>query len=393
MNLIDVRLNIEMLGGFFIFAGENQVTEHMRRSSKLLKLLQYLIAFRHKTISRDDLLEAFYGSKEMENPDCALRMMVHRARSTLENNGLPYANEIILYKSGSYAWNNAIPCGVDSEEFESLCKTAMTKTVEDERLDLLMRATKLYRGDFLPSSAGEMWVMPLMRWYRSMFISSAHGALELLIKTGRKDDAEELCVKALQIDPFEEDLLEYHLRVLLIQGKNALALSEYKRMESVFYDVMGVHFSEKLRALYYRIKKPVVKEGVPLKSVLKEWLEGAEFLGAYYCDLSVFKTLYQIESRSLSRNGRKAFIVSFETRHEPNEKGGDIMKHLGLAIVGCLRKGDLFTRSSPSQYMLMLHSLKLEDCNNLITRILHTLDAKYLPGITGSSVEPIKRID
>ena len=378
-----------MLGDFIIFAGENHVTENMRSSSKLIKLLQYLIAYRHKSVSREDLLETFCDSEDIENPGCALRMLVHRVRSALVSNGLPYANKIILYKNGSYIWNNTIPCDVDSEKFELLCKSAGLCTIEDERLELFVRATNLYKGDFLPNSANELWVIPLARWYQSMFISSAHSALKLLLKNGRKGEAEELCVKALHIDPFEEDLLEYHLRILIAQGRNATALEEYKKMEIMFYDILGMSFSDKLRALYFRINKPIIKEGVSLQTLLNEWRKGAEFPGAFYCDLSVFKTLYQIELRSASRTGRKAFIVRFETKHEPDAKGGDIMKPLGTAIPGCLRMGDLFTRASPGQYMLMLHSLTYEECNNLIERILHALDVKYLPRIIGTSIEPV----
>jgi len=65
------------------------------------------------------------------------------------------------------------------------------------------------------------------------------------------------------------------------------------------------------------------------------------------------------------------------------------MKQLGMAIPGSLRKGDLFTRCSPNQYMLMLFSLTYEDCKTLISRIIHTLDSKYLPKIMGTHIKYI----
>jgi len=389
ININDVQVSIKMLGGFVIDTGDSRITEQVKRSSKIWKLLQYLIAHRHKAVSQEELIEVFCEGEQMGNPGSALRTMVYRARTVLARGGIPYAENMILSKNGGYTWNNAVKCQVDTEEFEELNKKAGMEIEEDKRLELLLQATDIYKGDFLPNSAGDMWVMPLSRWYRSMYLNCAHDALEILDKNGQNVEAEELCVKALRVDPFDETLLGYHLRALLAQGKNAEALDAYSKMEAMFYDILGVNFSDSLRALYNQIQRPPNKEGVPLENVLSDWLEGAASPGAYYCDLSVFKTMYQIESRSVPRSGRTAYIVRFDTKHEPGTKGGGVMKQLGVAIPSNLRMGDLFTRASPSQYMLMLHSLTYEDCKSLIDRIMYSLDARYLPKIIGTSIKPV----
>jgi len=378
-----------LLGGFAIISDGKRITEQGKSSSKTWKLIQYLVAHRHKTVSRDELIEVFCDREQADNPGGTLRTLVYRARAALTSGGLLYADDMIVSKYGGYAWNNDVDCTVDTEEFEELCSKSGTTPDDDERLELYLKATILYRGDFLPNTTGELWVMPLARWYRSMYINCAHEALNLLSERGRSAEAEELCTKALRIDPFDEKLLGYHLRSLLAQGKNEEALEEYKRMEVMYFDVLGVSFSDSLRELYNQIKRPGIKDSTPLEEVLGEWLEGADFPGAFYCDLTVFKALYQIESRSVPRSGRTAYIVRFDTRNEPNAKSGGVMKQLGMLIPKTLRMGDLFTRSSPNQYMLMLHSLTYEDCKMLIDRIMHDLDSKYLTKIVGTSIKPV----
>jgi len=389
----DIHISIEMLGGFTINVDGNRIMEQGKNSSKTWKLIQYLVAHRHKTVSRDELIDVFCDSEYADNPGGTLRTLVYRARAALAGGGLPNAEDMIESKHGGYAWNNSVSCWVDAEEFESLCsRAAGTNVGDDERLELLLRATSLYRGDFLPNSTGELWVMPLSRWYRSMYINSAHEAMELLHGKGRSIEAEEMCTKALRIDPFDEKMLGHHLNSLMDQGKNLEALEEYNRMETMYFDVLGVNFSENLRELYNQILRPGIDERVPLETVLNEWMEGADFPGAYYCDLSVFKTMFQIESRSVPRSGRTAYVVRFDTKNEPNSRGGGVMKQLGMLIPRTLRMGDLFTRASPSQYMLMLHSLTYEDCKMLVDRIMHGLDSKYLTKIIGTSIKPIKPI-
>ena len=392
INISEVYLKIEMLGGFGIVSGENRVTEQVGKSSKVWKLIQYLITNRNKSVSQEELINVFCDGDLVANPGSALRTMVSRARAALEKAGLDNADELILAKSGGYAWNNKIKCEVDAEEFEELCKKANSKIPEDKRLECLLQATNIYRGDFLPNSAGDMWVIPLARWYRSMYISCAHDALELLTRKGHNVEAEELCAKALRMDPFDEQLLEYRLRSLLAQGKNAEAYDEYKRMEVMFYDVLCVQFSESLSALYSQIQKPIIKEGATLEAVIEDFLKDANYTGAYNCDITAFKTMCQIEARSMSRSGRTTFLARFDTKHEPQAKNGGVMKQLADAIPNSLRKGDLFTRATPSQYMLMLHNLTYEDCKSLIDRIMYTLDTKYLPKIIGVSIKPLRPI-
>jgi len=389
----EARLFIEMLGGFSILADGAHITEPGKSSSKTWKLIQYLIANRHKSISRDELIETFCDSEYADNPGGTLRTLVYRARAALADGGLSCANDIIVAKHGGYAWSSNIKCDVDAELFEAFCSKAGARSEDSEKLELLLRAAALYKGDFLPNSSGELWVMSLARWYRSMYINCALDALGLLTKAGRSAEAEELCTKALRTDPFDEDLLRYHLRSLLAQGKNAEALEEYKRMEAMYFDVLGVSFSDGLRALYADIQRPDIKEAAPLEEVLDEWLEGAEAPGAFYCDLSVFKAMYQIESRSVPRSGRTAYIVRFDTKHDPKAKNGGIMQQLGKMIPRTLRMGDLFTRASPNQYMIMLHSLTYEDCKMLIDRIIQALDTKYLSKLIGAAVRPVRPVD
>lgn len=390
VSITEVQIKVEMLGDFSIAFDGAQITKRVKRSSKIWKLLQYLITFRGKSIPQEELIDVFCGSDVVGNPGSALRTMVYRARSALAESGVRYAEEMILSKDGGYSWNNAPQCTVDAEEFESLWKKAGVCVDDDERLELLLKAIELYKGDFLPNSAGEMWVMPLSRWYRSIYIECVHAALELLTNTGHAAKAEELSTRALQLDPFDEVILEFHLRSLLTQGKFAEANDEYKRAENMFYDVLGISFSDNLRELLSQIKRPVVKENISLEALMDEWLDGADFPGAYYCEPSEFKTLFRIETRSVPRSGRTAYLVRIDTKPEINAKNGGVMGRLGMLIPSVLRMGDLFTRASPSQYLLMLHSLTYENCKDLINRILYSLDTKHLTKVIATTIKAVK---
>lgn len=51
----DKVLSVQMLGGFRISVDGYEISDTTFRTKQLWSLLEYLIAFRHKTISNDDL--------------------------------------------------------------------------------------------------------------------------------------------------------------------------------------------------------------------------------------------------------------------------------------------------------------------------------------------------
>jgi len=133
-----------MLGEFSITMNECHFEEQVKRSSKALGFLQYLIVHRKKSVSQEELIGALWADESKGNPGSALRTMVYRVRAMFANFGHPHADDIIISQNGGYVWNNDINCIVDTEELEKLYKQSGVATEPDERLALLMQALELY---------------------------------------------------------------------------------------------------------------------------------------------------------------------------------------------------------------------------------------------------------
>jgi len=382
-----------MLGGFSITMNGNHFEEQVKRSSKVLLLLQYLIVHRHHPVSQEELIGALWANESSDNPGSALRTMIYRARSMFTVFGHPCAEDIIISRGGRYVWNNDISCVVDVEEFGKLCQQAQVADNGEEQLKLLMQALELYTGDFLPGSGGLMWVMPLARYYRQMYTKCIYTALRLLMNGGRATDTELLCTKAMNIDLFDEEVLSHYLCALLAQGKADKALEEYQRLETLFYNELGVTFSDSLREVYETIQQQIGADGVSLEKMMEDWLDSADFSGAYFCDIGTFKTIYQVEMRSLSRTGKTVYILSFKTKRGQGEKGDKLMEELGNHIATSLRKGDVFTRVGTDQYVAMLKSLTYENCVALRNKILSELPAKIRTKDVKSAIRAITPVE
>ena len=388
-----VQLKVEMFGGFVVYCNDQPIVRQIRKSPKIWRLIQYLLKYRHKTVTLDELINTFCNDEQqVAKPSNALRTLVFRARAALSSSGIPEPERLILSGNSGYRWNIDVNCTIDVEEFEALLRKADSSTEPEERLELILQAANLYKGDFLPNSAGELWVMPLARWYRTAFIDSVYEAVEILTRNGRYAEAEVLCAKAIRTDPFNERILEHYLRTLIARGKNLEALDEYRKMKAMYYDVLGVTFSQSLVSLHDQIQRIEIREDSSLENLLDEWLFGADFPGAYYCDVSVFKAVCQIEARSAARSGRTTYIVRIDVDYHGEEEGGCAIRELSQTIPKVLRKGDLYTRLDTGQFMLMLNSLTHSDCTMLIDRMLNSFDDAFRQNIIATSIEAIKPI-
>ena len=113
----DSPLYINMLGEFTLRYGENVISDQEGRSKKLWLLIEYLVTFRGKEISQNDLIDLLWPDDSNGNPANTLKTLVHRARTMVA--GLEYENtkNIIIYRRGTYAWNDKLNMVVDLDVF------------------------------------------------------------------------------------------------------------------------------------------------------------------------------------------------------------------------------------------------------------------------------------
>ena len=84
--------------------------------------------------------------------------------------------------------------------------------------------------------------------------------------------------------------------------------------------------------------------------------------GAFVCDYAIFKDVYQLHMRSLSRLGATMFVALITLSHvgsEPEDKlmSDKLMRLLQNALQTNLRRGDTISRYSPTQYVVLLPSV------------------------------------
>lgn len=370
------RVAVTMLGGFRIRVDGNVLTDEINRSQKLWNVLCYLIAHRERTVPQSEFIELFWPEENSANPTNALKTLLYQVRSLLEplfGEGL----EPILSQRGAYAWNPAIACEMDVDRFELLCRRAQdTALPAQKRMALYEEAAEMYRGDYLPKLANQMWVVPISAHYHALYLEAVKEYADLLEHAEKFETMAELCTRASQLDPLDESLHTLIVRALLRQGKDSAALSHYEKATDLLYRNLGVRPSEELRALYREIMDVEERLETNLEVIQANLREAAQRPGAFVCEYGFFKEAYRLEARRSARSGACVHIA-LVTVSLPD--GGvpplgvlnTTMDQLLEVLVHNLRRGDVVSKYSGAQYVVMLPAANFEDSTMVVERIVN----------------------
>lgn len=393
-------LDIRMLGGFSIRMDDKEINDGDNRSKKVWLLLAYMICARSHPISQDELIELLWGDEESSsNPVNALKTMFHRVRSMLDGLGDGAGHRLIVRRDGGYAWNKDVPFTLDIEDFEALCTEGDNAADDRMRLAKYMQAMELYSGDFLPRLGSEAWVLPKSAWLHELYVRTANTAADLLEQDNRMQEGADLCRRAVALEPYSEELYMHLLRELLALGLNREAVDIYRSMSDLMYDNFGVTPSDELKALYRKALNSINDREVSVGTVREQLSEPTSAAGALFCDYDLFKVIYHAQARGVARSGDAVHIgllsVSGAEGRELSKQSLEVcMQNLRNLICSSLRKGDVASKCSLSQYVILLPQANYENSCMVCERITKAFSRQYphSPARLRFSVQPLEPV-
>lgn len=374
--------SVTMLGRFRIQIEGREITDEINRSQKLWNVLCYLIAHRDRPVAQSEFIELFWPEENSANPSNALKTLLYRVRSLLEPL-LPDGPEPILSRRGAYSWNPEIVCQVDTDQLEALCRRAEDNRLSaDNRIRLYLEVAQLYQGDFLPKMSSQMWVVPLSAHYHTLYVEAVKSCADLMEEAQRFEEMEALCTRASQLDTLDEGLHIRILRAMLRQGKDSAALKHYEKTTDLLYRNLGVRPSEELRELYREIMDTEKSLETDLEVIQGNLKETAARPGAFVCEYGFFREAYRLEARRAARSGTSVHLALItvslpDGAVPPLGVLNNTMDQLRDVLVSNLRRGDVVSRYSGSQYVVMLPAANFEDSTMVTERIIATFYRQY----------------
>ena len=376
-------MHITMLGGFSIQQGAYFLDDRSNRMRKVWLLLAYMVYNRNNHSSQEQYMTLLQGSKSVddsEDPSGRLKALFYRTRTYLDQLWPGAGHDLIVRKNGTYCWNTQLPIELDIEIFDKLRATPTEN--EEARLDLLLQALALFRGDFLPKLAMEPWAMPIHAYYHQAFLDTALEALALLEDRRRWEEAEALCRKGLGLEPYSEELYQHLMRCRLAVGDREGVLNIYSQMSELLFDTFGVMPADESRSLYREATKLTNEQNVTIGTVQEQLREPEQARGAVFCEYDFFRLLYQVQARAIIRSG-EVIHIALLTLHQRSDAPlqrrslDTAMEHLKNLVLSNLRQGDVVSQCSASQLVIMLPQANYENSCAVCQRMIKAFTKQY----------------
>ena len=394
------KLRVKMLDRYSISYGGKKIEDTSKRSGKVWLLLAYLICNRGKTVSHDELLQQLWGETSNSNPEGTLKTTMWRVRQLLEELDDSFGHELIRHKCGGYCWNNDIEMEADFEEFERFCRAADVAKDDEARRNALYDALTLYHNDFLERYSSEAWVSPLTAYYNNLYVEAALKLLGLLQENIYASAAEQLCRAVLKVSPYHEEVYQYLMRSLIELRQFEKADEVYEELRDRLFANLGVMPDNESQTIHREILRHIDHQILSVDVLREQLQEKDPEPGPLFCEYHVFRQFYQVEARSVSRRGDAIHvgmltIAEMEKTEMAQYVMEQTMEKLRQQIAGQLRQGDVVSRCSASQYVILLQA-NYENSNMVCERIIRAFEKAnpYSPATIGYSVlslEPLQR--
>ena len=375
------NLYVNMFGSFYLKYKGQIITLERNTLTKGMQLLQILLYCGEEGIARGQLLRYLYEREDIDDPTNNLNVTAHRIRKKLLAAGLP-AWDYIKIENGNYYWDSPMNVILDVREFERLLERGRLCENEEEKLELYSKACRIYQGDFLVELHGENWVLMEALNYQNKYSETLQYVCDVLMEKGEYETVLELCEDAIKMYPFEE-WQAVKIECLTSMNLYKEALAEYEATSKMFFEELGVAPSERVLEQFKHMNSKINNCEQGIEDIKKGLCEEEEDSGAYYLNYPNFVEVFRIIKRMSERNGQTACLMIVNIRDakgnpiETKDRVHMLAEELKNAIKRTLRRGDLFSLCSPSQFVLMLNGTNEEDCKLIAGRITKAFCEKH----------------
>lgn len=393
-------LKVYTLGHFAVKSGRKVISDNCKRSQQLWNLFKYILTYRDKRIIQEKFFDILWIDKECDNPAKALQNLIYRLRMLLNYEGSNKDGEsIINFSQGCYSWNKDFHYWTDIDEFEMLYKRAKAAEKNDEfinAIEIYQRAFMLYKGDYLSEDSYNEWLITVRNYYHRIYMDIIDKLVKLLKYYKRNEEILKICEEALMIESFEESIHILYIEALIEVGNIKQAQSQYEYVTSMLYKEMGVKPSPILRGLYHQIKCNDNKSLLDINYIQKIMMDRNDTDGAFFCEPDTFISFCKLGYRRAERNEQVTFMAMITiSRIKNNNQDSKLLKKaMGLLLdmlIQTLRKGDVVSKWSETQILVLLPGTTFEQTSIVLDRILkiHKLEYTSKDIIVETSLKPI----
>lgn len=369
-------LYIQTLGTVRLTLEGRTISLHTSITGKAFQLFLLLAYTGTRGVTRTALQDALYDRKTTDAAN-ALRINASRLRKLLLQSELPAHNYIVVDKNVYYLTEPEYTGDfqVDVVLLEQLWEKIQKETEISAKRELLEKACKLYEGEFLPALSGEVWVENLRGRFQEIYFNCVQFLCEILKQQQDYKSLVRVTADAMRLYPTEE-WAKLKMDGFVGLQKYKEAMEAYKDAVKDIFSEQGMAVSDQMWERFKSLNQYIENQPRNLENI-KEWLcEKERIPGAYCCSYPGFIDCYRMEARAAERKKRHGMLMICTIRDRQGaviteaEKLQEYMDKLDQCVCVTLRRGDIYTRYSRDQILILVNDLKPEKAVSVENRII-----------------------
>lgn len=392
---MDKPIYVTMFQKFSFSYRDKMIDSDTIKSDKLIKLFGYLLMNADRAVPSSELVDFLWFYEEIDNPIGALKNLIYRLRAILKKQFL--LTNFIITGKGSYSINPEYQIQTDINEFENYNNLILNS--EEDNLENYDRLISYYKGKFLTEIKGDHNILSKSTYYHPIYIDRVIEYADILEENKNYEKMEAVARQAINIDNLEEDIYEILIKSLYFQQQYKKAHKAYKATTDFLYQTLGIKPSESLQELYDLIKKEDHEEGSDISEVQQELIE-EKSEGAFLCEYGTFREIYTMQARMIGRLGicsHLCLITLIDHSRSQEERDSNkilcekTMQKVQKALLSGLRIGDVISRFSMNQFVVLLPACNYENSVHVIDRVLRKIrySLNHIPLHIDLSIEEV----
>ena len=373
-----LSLNVQSKGQFYAkFLGSFSLDFNGQRlwlkgspQKKSMQLLMALLKAGAGGATRQQLLEVVWkegGDPQKEKSN--LNQHLYYLRQLIQESHFPEGKYIIVQKP-RYYFTEDYEIHSDTEQLDQILEEIRNaEAAGEDTLELLRQFCRGYTGEFLPMLNGEEWVVEKSAYYQKQYFSCLSRLCGRLKEMGEYQEMLELCTVASQIHPYDEwQAVQIDCLVAMNRYKDALKV--YEDAAEFFYEDLGVSSLNRTIARYRNTEGRLHYLSSALAGIRKGLNEEERLWGAYCCSYPSFVDVYRIVVRMQERTGIGSLLMVCTLDIVSSGENTEIwMERFRQFMAGSIRNGDVYTRYSPNQFLVLLMQAEEKGVENIEERL------------------------
>lgn len=390
---VNSKIKITILGKFKVVIDDIVMVECISKPGKGWEAFVLLALARDKPIPNEQIIELLWSDDLSSNPQNALKNLIYCLRRDI-NNACNCEQNIILFSQGNYCINPYTDVSIDVMTIEDLYKSTFDDFVSDDvKIQTYKKMLELYSTGPVLSIVNHPFVQVWTIRLKNIVMSACNDLCRLYFDSEKYQDIIDLCRYGIIIDSCNQDLYMNMMAALNMLEQYDTTINEYFMINKKISEDSMADLHEGIRSLYSvacATLNPEEQDIVLICAELRACIDNsAVSKKAYFCTYEVFKHMCGIKNRDAIRLNKKTGLVLVSITDKDDVKLDEdmletSMNSLKMIIGSSLRKGDVFAKYSPSQYIIMMVTDTVEPLGK---SIINRVEDKFINCIKSKNVK------